>query len=65
MKVNELILEEAIKTLEKGETSFKLNSLEFFLEKKREHISKKGEMPTFFTFKGERWVLFKKTSISD
>jgi len=60
MKLNNLILKKAIKTLEKKESSFKMNTLEFFVEKKEEHLPQLGEMPTFFTHHGERYVLFQK-----
>ncbi|MDD3940028.1 MAG: hypothetical protein PHQ01_00390 [Candidatus Pacebacteria bacterium] len=60
MKLNDLILEKAIKTLEKNESHFKMGTLEFLVEKKGKHVSQLGEMPTFFTHRGERYVLFQK-----
>lgn len=68
MIINPLLIEEAKKTIDKGENSFKLNTLVFFVSKESEYVYEVGSMPSYFNYEvngiEERYVLYKKPNIS-
>lgn len=68
MFINPLLIEEAKKAIDKGENSFKLNTLVFFVSKESEYVYEVGSMPSYFNYEVDgvevRYVLYQKPNIS-
>ncbi len=63
MFVNEIIIEEAKKAIDRSETQFKLSSLIFYVSPASEYDYQIGSMPSFFDHEVEgeiiRYVVYK------
>lgn len=58
---NPKIIEEAKTAIEQGNDSFETGeSLIFFVSKTTDYKHQPGQMPSYFDFKGERWVVYVK-----
>lgn len=58
---NPKIIEEAKTAIEQGKDFFETGeSLIFFVAKSIEYKHQPGQMPSYFDFKGERWVVYVK-----
>ncbi|MGI6048142.1 MAG: hypothetical protein ACOYEG_09085 [Petrimonas sp.] len=64
MFINEAIIEEAKKAIDRSEAQFKLNSLIFYVSPASEYEYQVGSMPSYFDYEvnGEivRYVIYKK-----
>ncbi len=58
---NQQIINEAKKALEEKKDYFESGEdLVFFVKKEKDYINKPGQMPSYFDFEGERYVVFVK-----